>query len=731
MDRVVRQTGGSAKTPRPHKATPRKRSHRKHRRIERYAWLAAGLVGFGMTAAATAGAAVAYADDTAGTSSSSSSSADSGSANGAADASKTDGEDRATTDDAGDKTTGVDDTAKPSEQPSEGDSSKDGSGADTVEESTEATDVEADDEAATDRSADKRSRGSDSRKAIPVAPVNDDPAPRTTFKTDSRTATSILRTPKPAVEVDQSASDSAGAAAMSVFAAAEPSDDAAVDAANSAPAQASGSVSITETQPKAASAPAPEPDLPAAPTALLAGLQMTAAARPVQRPIEETAVALTVSETVPVAAEADVQSLDVTLAAAESVLPPTKEDAGLSGPFLAPEASTGRTINIQTYGATSNDPADNDATVINAIINAAQPGDTVYIPNGTYHIKSTINLKTGVSLVGQSRDNTVLAVVSPGDAQGHAVVYAPPGVSNLTVSNFTITLASGRPPLAGVRLGNTTGAPVSRIAVNNLFIEKFERFGVELDNANNILVDGNIIKNATALNGTGQGYGILISGDDTYNNWISNNTIGPVIRHAILIQGAHNNLVENNRITGTVSGAIDLHGEDEYANEIRYNVISDGVRNGTTVSPNGAGIEVGEYSGVIGTDTMHDNSGPGNYIHHNTVYNYSYGFRITNNSNYTFVEDNVFYNNDEVGILANLAPLNNLYISRNEVYDNAHGILLYGVTQAVVTDNILRDNPGIGIGIDPQTYPYVITGNTVTNNGMNVYLGNPLGVYIP
>jgi parallel beta-helix repeat protein len=280
-------------------------------------------------------------------------------------------------------------------------------------------------------------------------------------------------------------------------------------------------------------------------------------------------------------------------------------------------------------------------------------------------------------------------------------------------------------------LGSASGAPVSRIAVNNLFIEKFERFGVQLDNANNVRVDNNIIRNATALDGGGQGYGILISGYDSYNNWISNNTIGPVIRHAVLIQGAHHNLVEYNRITGTVSGAIDLHGEDEYANEIRYNVISDGVRNGTTISPNGAGIEVGEFSGVAGTTTMHDNSGPGNYIHHNTVYNYSYGFRIMNNSNYTFVEDNVFYNNDEAGILANLAPLNNLYIARNQVYDNGHGILLYGVTDAFVTDNIVQNNTGIGIGIDPQTYPYVITGNTVTNNGMNVYLGNPYGVYIP
>jgi hypothetical protein len=702
-----------------------------------------------MAAAATAGSGVAHADDTAGNSSSTSASADSGSAKSetaksASDGSKTDGDDRATKDDdSGDKSTDGGAKDKPSEQASDENSSKNGSGdTDTIQESNESTDVEADDEDSEGRSADKRSGGSNSRKAPPAATVDDDPAPGSIFETDSRTATSVLRRPKPAEEVDQSASDSPGTAALSVFPPAAPSnaaaDSAAVDAADSHPAQASESVSIIDTQAKAA-APATKLSLAASLLkALFAGLQITffnqfAAAKPLQRPIQDPAIAEAVSETVPGAAEADVEGLNVMLAAADAVsavLPPSKEDAGLSGPFLMPDASTGRTLNVQTYGATSNNSADNDAQVINAVINAARPGDVVYIPNGTYHIKSTINLKTGVSLVGQSRDNTVLAGAS-GDTQLPAMIYAAPGVNNLTVSSFKITLASGKAYKAGVRLGSTGGGPLSRIVVKNLFVEKFERFGVELHNANNVLVDSNIIKNATALDGGGQGYGVVIDEALSSNNWIRNNTIGPVIRHAILIQRAHNNLIENNRITGTVSGAIDLHGEDEYANEIRYNTISDGVRNGTTVSPNGAGIEVGEYSGVIGTDLMHDNSGPGNWIHHNTVYNYSYGLRIMNNSNYTYIEDNVFRNNSGPGILADLAPLNNLYLSRNQVNNNAHGIILYDVTQAVVTDNIVRYNSGYGIAINPGTTDYVITGNTVTNNGVNVYLTNTNGTYIP
>jgi len=297
------------------------------------------------------------------------------------------------------------------------------------------------------------------------------------------------------------------------------------------------------------------------------------------------------------------------------------------------------------------------------------------------------------------------------------------------VSSFKITLASGKSYKAGVRLGSTGGAPVSRFVVKNLYIEKFERFGVEMHNANNVLVDSNIIKNATALDGGGQGYGVVIDEAGSSNNWVRKNTVGPVIRHAILIQRAHNNLIENNRITGTVSGAIDLHGEDEYSNEIRYNVISDGVRNGTTVSPNGAGIEVGEYSGVIGTDQMHDNSGPGNYIHHNTVYNYSYGLRIMNNSNYTYIEDNTFRNNSGPGILADLAPLNHLYLARNQVNYNGHGIILYGVQQAALIGNTVRYNTGYGIGLDPASTDYIISGNTATNNKVNVYLMNTNGTY--
>lgn len=408
--------------------------------------------------------------------------------------------------------------------------------------------------------------------------------------------------------------------------------------------------------------------------------------------------------------------------------PPSGIDAGLTMPFASPDPITGRVLDVRLFGATPNNASNNDSIAIQSAITAARPGDVVYLPNGVYHLQSTVNLKTAVSMVGQSRDSTVLAGAF--GATPHAVVYAAPGVNNLTLSTFTITLGSGSVYNAGVRLGMENAAEVSRIAVKNLLVEKHQRFGIQLQNTKHVLVEGNVVRNASALDGGGSGYGIIIDQSGSHNNVVRNNHVGPVIRHGILIQeSAHHNLIENNRIVGAVSGALDLHGEDEYSNEIRYNKISDCVRNGTSVSPNGGGIEVGEFSGVIGSETMHDNSGPNNWIHHNEVYNCTYGLRIVNNSNYTLIEDNNFYNNDISGIQADLAPLHHLYLLRNNVYQNGNGIVLSNVAHAVLQNNLIVYNRGYGVWADAGVTDYTFTGNTVTNNGVNIAVSTQQTAY--
>lgn len=716
---------------------PRSNRNRRRRRIEPYRWLAAGATGVGITAAALAGAGIAYADDV----------SDGGDGT---DSSETQETDSTRTDDAneaGDEPTSEEttDTAESGEGDEDGDVDEgedaededsedtDGSDGGDVEDTDEADDDEDGDDPDADEPDDPDSTITDPEPAPePEDEVTPPPSDRTD-RDESNSEQTIVD--EPSIDIDSAAADfdekSEPASSPQLIAdkpetvATPPAldaktiviDPAALRQPASARTVAAPAASyMTQVQ------TAPQPQSPAVPrwSELLVTLVRMQSA-----PVTQSNRSSVAQPQTPTGQTTGLMARTVSALAA-SVVGQPPYDAGLNAPFVEPTYPTGTIRNVRDYGATSNNPNDNDAAAIQAAINASQPGDAVYIPNGTYHVYSTINLKSGVSLAGQSRTGTVL--VANSETPLHAVVYAPPGTNNLIVQSMRITVADGRAISAGVRLGIEGGANVSRITVRDMQIERFTRFGVQIVNGNNILVDGNIIRNAAALDGGGQGYGVIIDQAGSNNNWVRNNTIGPTIRHAILIQeSAHHNLIDNNRITGAVSGAIDLHGEDEYSNEIRYNVISDCVPNGTSVSPNGAGIEIGEYSGTIGDPAYHDNSGPNNWIHHNEVYNCACGLRVTNNSNYNYIEDNRFHDNWDAGIRADLAPLNNLYIRRNQIYNNNYGILLYDVTNAVVENNTVRNNRYYGIGGNQGTTGYYVAGNTVTGSQLNYIFQNTNG----
>ena len=814
MEFVVEGVGAPAEKPSAGRPRPADRRSRKHRRIEPYAWLAAGAVGVGI-AAALAGAGVAHADDTGGsTSASSSASADTGPAKsrsssndtstgsttggvGASHNDTSDDDDRSGSNDNDDNDNGSedangdvdadevdedptgeqtdDDLAESDEDPAgEGelpaiDDTDDGSApaspAPAPAASSPQTQTNSSSEAATSPAASRS--GADSTPAtvqtsqsVAVTDVDTVETAQTAAPTPPATLADLLKaffvrwqqtyfnqTPT-AAPSQHSGQSNNGAVTGTVGAGDRDGDPLTVELTKgplkgTVVVDADGEYTYTPSTELAATGGTDTftvvvRELNAGShTHGLKGLLSSLLHRLTGAegtPDDGSFVAKVV--TVTIAQVATTQTGAVTgdpikrqtiTAAGPTSTVPSKYDAGLSDPFLMPTAPSGKTYNVRDYGASSGWSLNDDAAAIQKAINAAKAGDVVYIPNGTYHLKSIVSLKTGVSLIGQSRASTVLSAAF--STSPHAVIYGAPGVNNLTLSSFRITVSKGKIK-AGIRLGAEGSTRVSNIAVKDIQIEKFERFGVQLQNAYQVLVEGNVIKNATALGGGGSGYGILIDQSLSSNNWIKNNTIGPVIRHAILVQeSAHNNLIELNKITGTVSGAIDLHGEDEYANEIRYNTIANGVRNGTTVSPNGAGIEIGEYSGVIGTETAHDNSGPLNWVHHNTVYNYSYGLRITNNSNYTFVENNTFYNNVNGGIQADLAPLNNLFISNNQIYNNGSGIVLYDVTSAVLQSNTVRDNKNYGIWANPGTIGYLILDNTVMRNRVNITLSSTNGSY--
>src|SRR5262249_46958760 len=139
--------------------------------------------------------------------------------------------------------------------------------------------------------------------------------------------------------------------------------------------------------------------------------------------------------------------------------------------------------------------------------------------------------------------------------------------------------------------------------------------------------------------------------------WVTNNSFGPVVRHAVVIQySAHHNLIEHNTADGTTLDSFDLHGEDEYSNELRFNL-----------AMNSSG---GDGFGVGNTGSTHQNSGPNNWIHDNEVNNCRGGINVILGSNDEYVEDNNFHDNADYGIHVYNGGGANLFFVRNTLRAN-------------------------------------------------------------
>ncbi|WP_249869588.1 right-handed parallel beta-helix repeat-containing protein [Oceanobacillus saliphilus] len=324
-----------------------------------------------------------------------------------------------------------------------------------------------------------------------------------------------------------------------------------------------------------------------------------------------------------------------------------------------PGSATGRTLDVTDYGADPEPDSQDDAAAIRAALDAAEPGDEVVLPAGTYDLRSTdpadesanIVLQSGVDLRGEGQENTVL--LTSLDGEDNSRVIRGSGVHDVIIADFTITSHyegplgddpddgdAGGGPMYGVYLGPHEGKSSSQVLVENLSIRRFERHGISVKASREVTISGNHISEATAVGPGGQGYGIAIEGsvdqhdpnaanDSRHNVVISNTFDGRHLRHAILLQfPTHNNLVADNTIVGSHLDAIDLHGEGEYLNEIRDNTVIGGQR---------AGIALGNSGG---SKNKHDASGPGNWVYSNNLIGNRQGILVILGTPDTLIEDN-------------------------------------------------------------------------------------------
>ncbi|NDV62272.1 hypothetical protein G0Q06_07420 [Puniceicoccales bacterium CK1056] len=377
---------------------------------------------------------------------------------------------------------------------------------------------------------------------------------------------------------------------------------------------------------------------------------------------------------------------------------------GLSEPFQTPPEPDGEVWDVTQFGASPSNisPTNDDAVGIKVAISVAQPGDIIFIPAGTYTLRQELQIPTGLTLRGAGKDQTILVTEGINRA-----VYVGPRANNIRIEDFAITYLGSTEELAfGVYVGSSrTGLNSYRILIDNLRIEKFSIHGVSLRDSNHVLVQNCEILNATNLGGGGRGYGIALNYPTNNNNWIRHNTIGPVIRHAILVQYfSHNNLIEHNLAVDNSEDAYDLHGEDEYANELRYNTASGGDRDGF---------------GVGNTGSTHDRSGPNNWIHHNTVENAAVsGIEVIQGSDVVYIDENTF-SGCRYGIRVHDIGGDHIYIRGNTVQDNNTGISVTSSRWVWMLDNRIEDNTSYGVEIFNDVDDLVDQGNIFSGNAVD------------
>lgn len=401
--------------------------------------------------------------------------------------------------------------------------------------------------------------------------------------------------------------------------------------------------------------------------------------------------------------------------------------AGLDGYELVAPTTYTKLIDVTLNGVTPDDGKD-DTEKVRQLMEDANPGDALYFPNGTYDFITNdsviLTLKSGVSIIGESEEGTIFkATVS--DPSVSTTFMAGMAVTDMAIRNITFTAAFwGEYPdpvskdALGVNVDNkgnyvyginlnynaATGEASKQLEFTNLTFENFSKMAMRLANTQDVRVKGCTFQYATDIGGGGAGYGVSIQGTastDTYgfaydsmHNIVEEcSFIGPYIRHGVLLQYySHNNLIINNMLYSTGYGSIDLHGEDEYLNEIAYNEVYN--------CRWGGGIEIGN------SGAGHDLAGPLNYVHNNYLEDGLRGIDVVLMTDDTIIENNEIKNMTYSGIM--LKNAGRTLVTGNTLTNNAsafkleadNGYTYFGVddwaggvpTENNIFSNTLTDN---------------------------------------
>lgn len=343
-------------------------------------------------------------------------------------------------------------------------------------------------------------------------------------------------------------------------------------------------------------------------------------------------------------------------------------------------------------------------TTIQAAIDDANPGDTIYVYNGTYY--ENIVVYKSLSLVGEDRDTTTI------DGGGFFEDVLSITADWVNITGFTAT--NSMEGHTGIGLSSVQNCNIT----NNNASDNYFGFLLESSSAN-VITYNNASDNYAGI------FLYLSSGNSISDNNASNNTLGISVTYDSDVNYiADNNVSENwrgihlsssssNTITGNlmVEDGISLEGSSlEYWNT--HIIDTSNTVNGKPVyywkNVTGGTIPLGAGQVILSncTDVIVENQ---------NVSGGSVGFQISFSSDNTIANNTASWNN--VYGIGLLFSQNHTIINNNASSNSwGDGVYLYSSSNNTITNNTVFFNRWDGISLEQSSDHNIISNNTASTN---------------
>ena len=321
--------------------------------------------------------------------------------------------------------------------------------------------------------------------------------------------------------------------------------------------------------------------------------------------------------------------------------------------------------------------------ILQDAINAASPGDTIYVHNGTYYENIVINKP--INLIGEDRNHTIIygkAATQPKDyLNGQKFIFYSGRWGEIGEIDATCGPQGPAYQDSWWYHMNTTNGD-----------------GVVVINADNVTLSGFTIKNRAYLGSAG----IYINSNYTA---VTGNNIRDNM-HGIYLDHGSNNVLSDNNITCRLHGGYFWH--DSYGIGL-YDSSDNIIAHNTIIS-----------CGATGITLMSSNSNHNNTIYMNTVTDNINGISLESGA-YNTILQNIITHNSDTGI--DNGGDNNT-ISRNTITNNSYNGISLGGPNNIVSGNTIADNNESGISMRSASDNNTLCGNTITDNCYGISVGD-------